>query len=661
MKLKTQFVLAFTLFALIPAVTVGTVTKLVVGDQGIKDAQDSATQELELAQGGTESILDMIQKINIQASGEITFRMFLSGATEVKQEEVNGRLKELTETYRLLDNAILTDENAKVVGSDDESMMGVNCSEIWPETIAEVMKTGELTTSEGTRNVISGSVMQVMVMPVKDGDKVVGYFLSAINIQEIYEKVIAKAKLFDSGYIYVVEADGTMLMHPNAELLLDETAFNQLPIADEVKEQTHGNGMYTFEGKQRYYTFDTGSNGWSYVAVMPKEEVESLVDFIVRLLAIAIGAVCVISPLVALIIAGGIIKPIKKVSAGIASLADGDFTDIVKINKRDEIGQMALQLNQTTNSLSDAVSGVTSTANLMGDQAHGLADMSRNMSLIINDMNSSIDTITEGSSAQASDIQETLEMLISLEHEIDEIENNLKAVGQSAVNAQGKAVDGQSTVNTLAVAISEVRKTFEQFNKKINDLGNTVSEISNITDAINDIASQTNLLALNAAIEAARAGEMGKGFAVVAEEVRTLAEQSQKSAEEIGQLIHNVREETTGVVKDSEQVDVLLEQQGKIVTEVLSAFDQTLESIEVAGPVIKDTFASLEVAAQAGHSVRTKAESIASAAEEVVASTEIISATSQELLATSEEVSNSAAQTNQAAEGLNQTMEKFKC
>lgn len=661
MKLKSQFVLAFSLFALIPALTVGIITKVIVGDEGIKDAQDNGTQLLELAQGGTESIMDMAVRINNQSSSEVVFKLYLEGSALVEDSVIANRLKELVATYKIFDNALITDTDGIVIGSDDDSMIGTDCNALWPDTMSEVKSTGQQVISKATKNVISGNVMLIMVTPIKDGNNLQGYFLSALNVKEIYNKVIAKAKLFDTGYIYVVEPDGTMLMHPNSDLLLDKKAFNDLPIADEVKESQHGNGLYTFEGTERYYTFDTDSNGWSYVAVMPKEEVESLIDFIVKLLMIVMGVVVVVAPLISVFIANGMIKPIKKVSSGIALLANGDFSKKIDVNKKNELGQMATELNKTAGSLAGAVSGVKSTSLLMGNQSHDLSKMSNEITQVINEMNESIDTINSGSTAQAEDIQETLEMLISLENEINEIADNLNLVAESAVNAQGEASAGEKIVNTLVGAIGDIRETFRQFSKKITDLGITVSEISNITNTINDIASQTNLLALNASIEAARAGEMGKGFAVVAEEVGSLAEQSKKSAEEIGLLIHNVSQETAGVVKDSSHVDELLEEQSKIVEDVLGAFEATMESIQVAEPKIKKTFSSLDIAEKAGHSVREKAESIAASAEEVVASTERIAATSQELLAMSENVSSNAEKTDQVADELNRTMSAFQC
>ncbi len=660
MKLRTKFVLMLSLFALLPALVVGTITIVIAGNKSIADAQDSAKQMLELAEGGTISIIEMVERINQQTGNENLLKSFLT-SDRITAAEVNQRLKEITDTYPVLDNAILTNKEGVVVASDDESMIGFDCNQAWPEVMKQAISTNQQVLSTGTKNVLSGNVMLVMATPVTNGLNVEGYFITAVSVLEIYNKVIAKAKIMDSGYIYVVEPDGTMLMHPNTEILLDKESFNSLPIADTVKMSPHGSGKYTFNGETKYYIYDTESNGWIYVAVMPQNDVENLAKTIVNLLSIITGIIFVMGPFVAIAFANGIIKPILKVSDGIKQLFDGDFTYNVEIKSKNELGQMAEQLNETTNHLSEIVGGVKNTSGSMGEQSDALAIVSKEMSTAINDLVIAIDTISQGSTTQANDLQDTLEMLIELESEMADIEQNLNDVAGSAVNAQSKAVNGQNIVNELAEAIKDIRETFELFRNKISNLGNTVSEISNITDAINAISSQTNLLALNASIEAARAGEMGKGFAVVAGEVGNLAEQSRKSAAEISVLIKNVNMETDSVVKDSAHVETLLEEQSKVIENVMEAFRATLESIQVAEPIIKDTFGALNIAEKAGHTVRERSESIASVSEEIMASTERISATSEELLATSEGVAENAAKASVAAEHLNETMSKFKC
>ena len=228
-------------------------------------------------------------------------------------------------------------------------------------------------------------------------------------------------------------------------------------------------------------------------------------------------------------------RTISDLSQVMRQVAAGDMTGRVVVTSRDELGQLATELNTSVQRIQELIRHVSRTTGQVSDQSGQVEEISTQSSQAVEAQRTQIEQVATAMNEMAATSQE--------------VARSAALAANNAEQVNNETLTGRRMVETSVDGIEKLAQEIENSVQVINNLAEDSASISRVLDVIKGVAEQTNLLALNAAIEAARAGEQGRGFAVVADEVRTLAQRTQQSTQEIEQMIARLQEGVGAAVK----------------------------------------------------------------------------------------------------------------
>jgi len=327
-----------------------------------------------------------------------------------------------------------------------------------------------------------------------------------------------------------------------------------------------------------------------------------------------------------------IVIPLSQTLKVAERIAAGDLTHNLVSERQDELGQLQRAIQSMTLGLRELIGGISDGVTQIASAAEELSAVTEQTSAGVNSQKVETDQVATAMNEMTATVQE--------------VARNAEEASEAAVAADQQAREGDKVVGEAIAQIERLALEVGNSTEAMGHLKRESDKIGSVLDVIKSVAQQTNLLALNAAIEAARAGEAGRGFAVVADEVRSLALRTQKSTEEIEELI-------VGLQTGTQQVATIMDNSRTLT-------DSSVELTRRAGGSLESITRTVSAIQSMNQQIAAAAEQQTAVAEEINRSVLNVRDVSEQTSAASEETAASSVELARLGNHLQVLVGRFK-
>lgn len=443
-----------------------------------------------------------------------------------------------------------------------------------------------------------------------------------INIDEIRE-VLSEIKVMKTGYLILMDSNLNFIYHPNKEAknLMDldkkvgEDFKNQILSSDKLV----GVFFYELNGQKKSIAYNKLSNGWILASAVTMDDFTGRTKHLEFLIIINAIIIIILGTIYSIYFSKSFTNPIKSMIDNLTIISQGNLSVTVDIKSKDEIGDLSKSFNRFVEKIYITLKDIQ---NLSREVVFANDILTKSTDILVNgeksiyynkvndevnkgiiQLNNSIEIILDNVRNQTASTEESLAALEEISSTSSVINENIKTTKNSFDESLKISRFSRDNIAEMAKSMYEINDSVVITGKEIERLKTLSASIGMIITSINSISDQTNLLALNAAIEAARAGEAGRGFSVVADEIRKLAEQTNKETNKIEELIGSVQagvdtvKNGSDIVKEKVKMGLILSETSKQDVEKIEEHTRmnNLELESISSSINEQSQASSEI------------------------------------------------------------------
>ncbi|PLX27067.1 hypothetical protein C0583_04970 [Candidatus Parcubacteria bacterium] len=663
-SIKWQLVIITSLLVAVPLSIVGIYGINIMTEENYMQVEEQLTTETELVRNSIQSIYRMAEKEVIgdsengynlfisygsavlstsssltfdavnqitKDSSKVTIPEMLIGGRKITDHRIVDEIRDIiggtVTLFQVIPNGLLR-VTTNVMTLENERATGTYIPSDSP--VYKTIMSGE--TFKGRAYVVNGWYMTVYQPIFDNSGNVIGVFYNGIPEVDFQKELldsVSETVIGKSGYVWIIDGEGNYVLSKNRSRD-GENIWGAKDADGRLFIQEMINGAKALNGEDLFiYNYPWKNEGevkarnkiasvlyypewdWSIAASSYSEDFETTLFAAQR----QIWTLLIVSILICLVIsylfASYIANPVKGLSQLTEEASEGNLEILVDEKKgAGEINKLSHSFSVMINKIKKLISNIKSSVVSTAVSADQLSTSAEEVNAAMQQISSTIQQIAAG----AQDVSRS-------------VADSRKAASETEKSSQL----GADSAHDLMQKMEKLRDSTRDTSQKLKILAEEPKKIGTIIDTINSISSQTNLLALNAAIEAARAGDAGRGFAVVAEEVRKLAEESQKATSDIDTLIKGIQRTIETFVVDFENSIKNVGQGMAAATKTQQAFAEIPKSINNINKTLVNVSAVTEQnAAGSGE--------VSSAVQQVSSSMQQVSSTAQQLNVQAEEL-----------------------